>query len=233
MSVHSGGEAPRTPIHSGGKAPRTPRLSPLRVGVLFSGAGTNLNAILEACERHEIDAEVRVAITNRPRAGGIRFAESHGVPMLVLARESFPTRAAQQVAFADALVKYDVELAIAAGFDQILREPFEERFHGPRFNIHPSLLPAFGGGLHAIRDALEWGVKVTGVTVHFATEELDGGPIILQESVCVDDNDTEETLGERIHEVEHRLLPASIQLFAEGRLQIDGRRVRILLRAEP
>ena len=207
-----------------------PRTSPLRVGVLFSGAGTNLNAILEASKKREIFAEVRVAITNRANAGGIAFARDHGVPTLILTRDDFPTRAAQQVAIADALLTYEVELVVAAGFDQILRADFEERFHGPRFNIHPSLLPAFGGGLHAIKDALEWGVKVTGVTVHFADENLDAGPIILQESVCVDADDTEETLAARIHEAEHRILPAAIQLFAEDRLQIEGRRVRILPR---
>jgi phosphoribosylglycinamide formyltransferase 1 len=204
------------------------RSSPLRVGVLFSGTGTNLKAILEACEQRKIFAEVRVAVTNRASAGGISFAKDHGIPVRVLAREDFPTRAAQQTAFGGALVEHDVELAVAAGFDQILREPFQERFPGPRFNIHPSLLPAFGGGLHAIRDALEWGVKVTGVTVHFADENLDAGPIILQESVCIDEDDTEDTLAERVHEVEHRILPAAIQLFAEDRLQIEGRRVRIL-----
>lgn len=232
MSVYSGGETPRSPQYSEGEARRTPRSSPLRVGVLFSGAGTNLNAILEACARHEIDAEVRVAITNRTSAGGLAFAKRHSVPTFVLPREDFSTRALQQRAFAEALVEHEVELAVAAGFDQILREPFQECFDGPRFNIHPSLLPAFGGGLHAIRDALEWGVKVTGVTVHFADENLDAGPIILQESVCVSEDDTEGTLASRIHAVEHHLLPTAIQLFAEDRLRIEGRRVRILPRRE-
>ncbi|MSQ24547.1 MAG: phosphoribosylglycinamide formyltransferase [Chloroflexi bacterium] len=204
------------------------RSAPLRLGVLFSGAGTNLKAILDACERRAIDAEVRVAITNRPAAPGIQFGRDHGVPTLVFARADYPSRAAQQAAMADALVEHEVELAVTPGLDQILRGAFQERFDGPRFNIHPSLLPAFGGGLHAARDALDWGAKVTGVTVHFSTDDLDAGPIILQEALPIEEGDTEESLMTRIHEVEHRLLPAAIQLFAEDRLQIEGRRVRIL-----
>ena len=128
---------------------------------------------------------------------------------------------------ADTLAQHSVELLVSAGFDQIRNDAFVDRFPHT-LNLHPSLLPAFGGGLHAIRDALEWGVKVTGVTVHFATKDLDAGPIILQEAVPVEEDDTEESLGTRVQQVEHRLLPAAIQLFAEGRLRIEGRRVRIL-----
>lgn len=204
----------------------------LRVGVLFSGAGTNLNAILEACERHEIDAEVCVAITNRPQAAGCQYSRNRGIPTLVMPRESFPTRAAQQAAMADALREHEVELVVLAGCDQILNADPRFASSGPfanrMINIHPSLLPAFGGGLHAVRDALAWGVKVTGVTVHIANDELDAGPIILQTPVPIEEGDTEESLFERIQEVEHRLLPAAIQLFADDRLRIEGRRVRIL-----
>lgn len=206
------------------------RPTPLRVGVFFSGAGSNLKAILEACSRHEIDAEVALAITNRPAAAGIAHAQKHHAPLLVMPREDFPSRAAQQAAMAEAMLDHRVELIVQVGFDQILREPFVKRFGNAGINLHPSLLPAFGGGLHAVHDALNWGVKVTGVTVHFATEDLDAGPIILQEAVRVEEDDTEETLLARVQEVEHRLVPAAIQLIAEDRLRVEGRRVRILPR---
>jgi phosphoribosylglycinamide formyltransferase-1 len=175
---------------------------------------------------------VRVVISNRPEAGGLAFSRQWGIPTLVFPRSDFPSREAQQGAMADALLEHQVELVVLAGCDQVLNAdprfsdsgPFRNRM----INIHPSLLPAFAGGLHAVRDALAWGVKVTGVTVHIANDELDAGPIILQEAVCVDEDDTEDSLRARIQEVEHRLFPAAIQLFAQGRLKIEGRRVHIL-----
>ncbi|MBI4213324.1 MAG: phosphoribosylglycinamide formyltransferase [Chloroflexi bacterium] len=204
------------------------RAAPLRLGVLFSGAGSNLKAILEACERGAIDAEVRVAITNRPRAAGCAFSRDRGIPTLVIPRNAFPGREAQQAAFRQACVDHGVELVIQAGFDQILDSAFVAEFRDRMINLHPSLLPAFGGGMHAVRDALDWGAKVTGVTVHIANDDLDAGPIVLQEAVAIEEEDTEETLLARIHEVEHRLLPAAIQLFAEGRVRVAGRRAHIL-----
>jgi phosphoribosylglycinamide formyltransferase-1 len=138
----------------------------------------------------------------------------------------------QQAAIVDALVRYSVGLVILAGFDQVLNADHRLGADGPfanrMINLHPSLLPAFGGGMHAIRDALEWGAKVTGVTVHIANDDLDAGPIVLQEAVPIRDDDTEESLAARLHDVEHRLLPAAIQLFAEDRVRIEGRRIFIL-----
>lgn len=132
---------------------------------------------------------------------------------------------------AEALVAHGVELIVLAGFDQILSDDFVRRFSCRIMNLHPSLLPAFGAGMHAVREALQWGVKVTGCTVHFIGSEFseaDSGPVIVQEGVRVEEDDTEESLLARIHEAEYRILPAAIQLYAEGRLRVEGRRVRIL-----
>jgi phosphoribosylglycinamide formyltransferase-1 len=202
------------------------------VGVLFSGAGTNFKAILEACVHGDIEAEVAIGITNRPRAGGLAHAAVYQVPVAVVPRTEFDSREAQQAAIADALQAARVDLVACMGFDQILNADPRFRaagaFDGRMINLHPSLLPAFGGGMHAVRDALEWGAKVTGVTVHFATDDLDAGPVILQEAVAIEEDDTEERLFGRIQAVEHRLVPRAIQLFAEGRLRVEGRRVRVL-----
>jgi phosphoribosylglycinamide formyltransferase 1 len=203
----------------------------LPIGVLISGQGTNLNAILEACRLGTLDAEVRLVISNRPEAPGLRLAAEAAVPTAVIQRADYPSRDVQQRAMLDALLHVGVELVVLAGFDQILSDELVHRFPARILNVHPSLLPAFGGGMHAIRDALEHGVKITGVTVHFIVAELpdvDSGPIALQEAVPVLDDDTEETLLARIHAVEHRLLPTAIQLIAEGRLIVTGRRTRIV-----
>lgn len=206
------------------------RSAPLGLGVFFSGAGTNLNAILQACERGEIDAEVRVAITNRPQAAGCAYSRERGIPTVVFPRNDFPSREAQQAAMLAAAIAHGAELIVQVGFDQILNNAFVERFRNRMINLHPALLPAFGGGMHAVRDALEWGAKVTGATVHIATEDLDAGPIIAQEAVRIEEDDTEQTLLARVQEVEHRLVPAAIQLFAEDRVRVEGRRARILPR---
>jgi phosphoribosylglycinamide formyltransferase-1 len=200
---------------------------------LISGQGTNLNAILHACQQETLAAEVRLVISNRPEAPGLRYGREAGVATAVVARGEYPSRDAQHRAMLDELVRRGVELVVLAGFDQILSDEFVERYSGRIVNVHPSLLPAFGGGMHAVRDALDHGVKVTGVTVHLIAADLpdvDSGPIVLQEAVPLLEDDTEESLLTRIHAVEHRLLPAAIQLVAEGRLVIAGRRTRILAR---
>jgi len=205
----------------------------LPIGVLISGQGTNLNAILQACRLGTLDADVRLVISNRPDAPGLRFATEAGVPTAVMQRSDYPSREAQQRAMLDALMGAGVELVVLAGFDQILSDELVHRFPARILNVHPSLLPAFGGGMHAIRDALDYGVKITGVTVHFIVAELpgvDSGPIALQEAIPVLDDDTEGTLLARIHAVEHRLLPTAIQLIGEGRLIVAGRRTRIVAR---
>ena len=207
------------------------RPAPLRLGVLISGAGTNLNAILVEAETGALNAEVRVVISNRADAPGCAFGRDRGIPTLVMTRADFPNRAAQQESMADTLVEHDVELVVLAGFNQILNPEFVHRFSWRMINLHPSLLPAFGAGMHGVRDALEWGAKVSGCTVHFIADEFqatDSGPVILQEAVPIEEDDTEESLLARVQQAEYRALPRAIQLFAENRLQIEGRRVHVL-----
>lgn len=206
---------------------------PLPIGVLVSGKGTNLNAILCRCEEGALDAQVRVVISNRAEAPGLAYSRRRGVPTFVFARAEFPSREAQQRAMLDCLMELGAEAVVLAGFDQILGPEFVQQFPYRILNLHPSLLPAFAGGMHAVRDALQYGVKVTGCTVHLVTDspEPDSGPVILQEAVCVLEDDTEESLLARIHEAEYRLLPQAIQLLAEGRLVVEGRQVRILAKS--
>jgi phosphoribosylglycinamide formyltransferase-1 len=203
----------------------------LPIGVLISGQGTNLNAILSRCEDGTLDADVRVVISNRADAPGLAHGSPRGIPTFVHARSEYPSRDTQQRAITDHLLAYGVEIVVLAGYDQILGPPFLRAFDGRIVNLHPSLLPSFGGGMRAVRDALEYGAKVTGCTVHFVATDpsaVDAGPIILQEPVRVLEDDTEETLLTRIHAAEHELLSEAIQLLAEDRLRVEGRRVRIL-----
>ena len=226
--------AEQTPIAGSSVASRRPtratRLLP--IAVLISGQGTNLEAILRCCEQGALDAEVRVVMSNRPAAPGLEYSRRRGVPTEVFTRNAFHAdREAQQAAMLARLEECEVELVVLAGFDQILSDAFVERYSYRMINLHPSLLPAFGGGMHAIRDALAYGAKVTGCTVHFLAADIpgaDSGPVILQEAVAIHEDDTESTLLARVHEVEHRLLPAAIQLIAEGRIELEGRRVRVL-----
>ena len=197
----------------------------LRLGVLVSGRGTNLQAILDAIAGGVLQAQVVLVACNRPDAGAIARAERAGVPVELFAQREYGTREAQQRAIGDRLEAVGVDLVVCAGWDRIFSAEFVRRFPGRIINVHPSLLPAFGGGLHAVRDALEYGVKVSGCTVHFVTDELDAGPVISQAAVAVVPGDTEETLAERIHVEEHRLLVEAVRLFAGGRLEIAGRTV--------
>ena len=201
--------------------------APVRVGVLVSGRGSNLAALLAACEDGTVPAAVVLVVCNHSGAGALDIAAAHGVPAVVIPRAGHPTRAAQQTAMQAALDEQRVDLVVCAGFDRILEPDFCAHYAGRLINVHPSLLPAFGGGLHAIADALSYGVRVTGVTVHFVTDDLDNGPIILQEAVPVLPDDTPAGLAPRLHAVEHRLLPEAVRLYAEGRLRVEGRRVII------
>jgi phosphoribosylglycinamide formyltransferase-1 len=200
----------------------------VQVGVLISGRGSNLKAILDAIARGEVSAaEVVLVGSNRAGAPGLRYAEAAGVAVVIADRAEFSKRAERQARLLEALEHHGVQLVVLAGFDEILGSGLLERYSGRIFNIHPSLLPAFGGGMHAVRDALEYGAKVSGCTVHLVTADVDQGPIVLQAAVPVLEHDDEESLAARILEQEHRLYPSAIQLFAEGRLELDGRRVRI------
>ena len=200
---------------------------PFPIGVLISGRGTNLAAIQAAITGGALDARIVAVCSNRPDAFGVAWARAQGLPVTVFARPDYPSRAAAQEAIVAHLQRAGAQLVVLAGWDQILSPAFVRAFAGRLLNVHPSLLPAFAGGMHAVADALAYGVKVTGCTVHYVTEEVDTGPIVLQESVPVLDDDTADSLLARIHEQEYQLLPRAIALHAAGRLRLQGRRVHI------
>jgi phosphoribosylglycinamide formyltransferase-1 len=196
----------------------------LRVGVLVSGTGSLLQAILDG---QDDSYEVAVVASDRPGIRALERAEKAGVPIVVV---PFPKEEPREVAsenMARALRSHEVGLAVSAGFMKVLAANYFDVLGVPCMNSHPALLPSFPGA-HGVRDALAWGTKVTGTTIHFATPDVDGGPVIFQESVAVLPDDTEETLHERIKDVEQRLYPEAIRLYAEGRLKVEGRRVHIL-----
>ncbi|HYP39206.1 MAG TPA: phosphoribosylglycinamide formyltransferase [Chloroflexia bacterium] len=203
------------------------RRGSLKLGVMVSGRGTNLQAIMDAIEAGDLDAEVVLVVCNHADAQAVTKAKSANVPVRVYELNDYPSRLAKQRAIAHDLAGAGAELIVCAGWDRVLKPEFVEQFEGRIINVHPSLLPAFGGGLHAIEEALSYGVKVAGCTVHFVTEKVDEGPIISQAAVPVLPDDTAETLAERIHPEEHRLLVEAIKLYTEGRLAVDGRRVNI------
>jgi phosphoribosylglycinamide formyltransferase 1 len=200
----------------------------LRLGVLVSGRGTNLQAILDAIAREELNAEVAVVICNHSGVEALGRAHAAGVRAEVHELKDYPSRLDQQRAILDRLAEADVDLVVCAGWDRVLLAEIVGRLAGRIINVHPSLLPAFGGGLHAIEEALSYGVKVTGCTVHFVTAEVDAGPIISQAAVSVVPGDDARTLADRIHNEEHRLLVEAVRLYGEGRLRVSGRSVEIL-----
>jgi phosphoribosylglycinamide formyltransferase 1 len=209
----------------------TPASGRLRVGVLVSGRGSNLQALLDASARADYPAEVSVVISDRERAAALDRARAAGVETLFVNPKDFGDREAFDLALVRELTARRVGLVCNAGFMRILSPAYTRAFAGRAMNIHPSLLPSFPG-LHAQRQALEHGAKVSGATVHFVDDgPVDTGPIILQASVPVLPEDTEEILSARILAEEHRLYPEAVRLFAEDRLSIIGRRV--VVRGEP
>jgi phosphoribosylglycinamide formyltransferase 1 len=200
----------------------------LPVGVLVSGQGTNLQALIDATRQSGFPAHIALVGCNRAEAPAIRRAAAADVPVCLADRAAMPGRSDRQRALLAALEAARVELVVLAGYDEVLSPEFVAAFAGRMLNTHPSLLPAFGGTMHAVAQALEAGVKVTGCTVHLVTDEVDGGPILLQRCVDVLDDDTLETLRLRIQAEEHQLLPAAVRAFAEGRVFIEGRRARMV-----
>jgi phosphoribosylglycinamide formyltransferase-1 len=198
----------------------------LRLGVLVSGSGTNLEAIARACEAGEVPAQVVVVVSNVADAYALERAAGHGIEGVFIDPREFVSREAYDHALVELLEERGVELVALAGYMLLAGPGLVEAFRGRILNIHPALLPSFPG-THGVPDALAYGVKVSGVTVHFVDEGLDTGPIILQEAVGVREDDDAEALHQRIHEAEYRLYPLAIRYFAEGRLSIEGRRVRI------
>jgi phosphoribosylglycinamide formyltransferase-1 len=196
----------------------------VRAGALISGRGSNLQAILERIASGRLDCRVALVVSNRPEAPGLAVARDHGVATTVIDHRRFAERDAFDAAVVEALQGAGVELVLLAGFDRLVGRRFIDAFPHRIMNIHPALLPSFKG-LHAQRQALEYGVKIAGATVHFVDEHTDHGPIIVQGAVPVEADDDEESLGRRILAVEHEIYSDAIQLFAQGRLRVDGRRV--------
>ncbi len=198
----------------------------VRLAVLASGRGSNLGAILAACRRPDFPAHVVVVVSDRERASALDLARAAGVDAVFLDPKAYGDRTAYDAALSATLDHYRPGLVCLAGYMRILPPPFVRSWAERLVNIHPSLLPAFPG-LHAQRQALDYGVKVAGATVHFVEEGVDTGPIIVQAAVPVLLDDSEESLSARILVEEHRIYPEAIRLFAEGRLAIRGRRVVI------
>lgn len=196
----------------------------LRVGVLASGRGSNLQAILDAAAHPRYPARVAVVVSDREGAAALERATAAGVPAVFVNPKDYADRDAYDAALAGTLRDHEVGLVCLAGFMRILSPAFVHVFDGRILNVHPSLLPAFPG-LHPHRQALEHGVRISGATVHFVEADVDTGPIVLQAAVPVEPGDTEATLAARVLVEEHRLYPAAVRLFAEGRLRISGRRV--------
>lgn len=198
----------------------------LNIGVLVSGSGSNLQAIIDACAKGEIKGRVACVISNNADAYGLERARKAGIPALHLDHRAYSGREAYDEALVATLREFEVELVALAGFMRIITSVLLDAFPMSVMNIHPALLPSFPG-LHAQRQALEYGAKVSGCTVHFVDCGCDTGPIIIQAPVPVLEGDTEETLCERILKEEHRIYSEAIQLFSEGRLEVSGRVVTV------
>ncbi|NLC69085.1 MAG: phosphoribosylglycinamide formyltransferase [Clostridiaceae bacterium] len=206
----------------------------LRLGVMVSGGGTNLQAIIDSIESgYLVNCSIVTVVSSRKDAYALVRAEKHGIPSVCIRRKDYDTLEEYDEALVSHLKKYKVDLVVMAGFLSIVGERFINEFPSRIINIHPSLIPSFcGKGYYGIiphKAALEYGVKVTGATVHFVTLEADSGPIILQKAVYVKEDDTPETLQKRVmEEAEWKILPEAIKLFSQGRLAVEGRKVRIL-----
>jgi len=199
----------------------------LALGVLVSGSGSNLQSILDACSDGKLDATVRVVLSNKPGVFALERAARAGIDAVVLSHRDFSSREAFDGAVVEALRARGVDTVVLAGFMRIVTPVLLDAFRGRVINVHPALLPAFPG-VDAQRQALEYGAKIAGCTVHFVDAGMDTGPVIAQSAVAVREDDTVESLRARILSEEHILLPAALQWLAEGRLSVDGRRVRVL-----
>jgi phosphoribosylglycinamide formyltransferase 1 len=195
-----------------------------RIAVLVSGAGTNLQALLDD---PMAGPAIVLVVSDRPGVFALERASRAGLKALVLQPGDFESREAHDVALVQALKQEAIDVVVLAGYMRILSREFVDAFENRVLNIHPSLLPAFPGA-HAVRDAIDWGVKVTGVTVHLVDSDVDHGPIVSQEPVLVLPGDDETSLHRRIQEVEHRIYRQAAALLGEGRLKVEGRRVHVL-----
>jgi phosphoribosylglycinamide formyltransferase 1 len=205
---------------------------PVRIGVLISGSGSNLQSIVDHIKAGKINGTIACVISNREDAFGLERARKHGIPAFYKDHKAYPDRASFDASVVSTLHDHGVELVALAGFNRILSQVMLDAFPQSILNIHPALLPSFPGN-HAQRQALLHGVKIAGCTVHFVDAGTDSGPIIAQAAVPVLDSDTEETLSRRILAEEHKIYPAVIKLLVEGRIRVDGRKVVINTCSDP
>jgi len=199
----------------------------VNIAVFCSGNGSNFQAIIDASKKGLFNSKIALMVCDNPNAYAITKAKNESIKTLLLDINDFPSQEAFEARIIEELITEHIELICLAGYMRLLLPSFINKYREKIINIHPALLPSFKG-IRGIKDALDYGVKVTGVTVHFVNEDMDAGPIILQEAVTIEDNDTKETLAEKIHKIEHRLYPNAVKLFIEGRLKVIGRTVKIV-----
>lgn len=201
----------------------------LRLAVLLSGSGTTLQNIIDHCEAETLDATVSCVIASRASAYGLVRAENYGIPSRAITGKDYPSPDERNEALWDEVRSHGAELVVLAGYMSLLKVP--EDFTNRIINVHPALIPAFSGqgmfGHHVHEAVIEYGAKVTGATVHFVDDSYDHGPIIMQQAIPVNDQDTAETLADRVQALERKLYPKAIQMIAEGRVSVEGRKVRI------
>ena len=198
-----------------------------KIAIFASGRGSNFSAIARAIKKGIVKADLALLVCDNPKAAVLQKAKRAGVKSLLIKRKGFPSKEAFEQEIINNLKKEKIDLIVLAGFMRLLSPSFVQEFKHRIINIHPAILPSFKGE-HGIQDAFGYGAKMTGITVHFVDEEMDHGPIILQEAVKILENDTLETLEKKVHTIEHRLYPRAIQLYVEGKLKVTGRKVRII-----
>jgi len=198
----------------------------MNIAVFASGRGTNFGAIIRAVKKGKIKASLSLLVCDTPGAGAIGRAKRAGIKVALVQRKDFATKKDFEAKINEHLEADKIDLIVLAGFMQLLSPEFVSRYKGRIVNIHPALLPSFKG-TEGIKDAFDYGAKLTGVTVHFVDEEMDHGPIILQKEVKIEEHDTLESLEAKIHKVEHQIYPEAVRLFVEGKLNLEGRKVRI------
>jgi len=198
----------------------------VNIAVFASGRGTNFGAIIRAIKSGKIKANLSLLVCDNPKAGAIGRAKRAGIKVALAKREVFANKEDFEAKIIAHLEENKIDLIVLAGFMRLLSPEFVSKYQGHILNIHPALLPSFRG-TEGIKDAFEYGVKVTGVTVHFVDEKIDHGPIILQKEVKIEEDDTLETLEKKMHKIEHRLYPEAVRLYLEGRLRIEARKVKI------
>ena len=199
----------------------------MNIAVFASGRGTNFGAIIKAVKKGRLEANLSLLISDNSKAGAIGRAKRAGVKVALVKREDFASKKDFENKIIEHLEREKIDLIVLAGFMRLLGPELVQKYKGRILNIHPALLPSFKGA-HGIGDTFNYGAKVTGVTVHFVDEDMDHGPIILQEAVRIREDDTLESLEARIHKVEHAIYPQAIKLFIEGKLEITDRKVKIL-----